>query len=109
MGKIEQAIDRAMKQERIRQQEVETARQMVAPLVGVIAGMDSASEIYRHALRQKGIAPGSANVAGMQAMVRMLLNTPCNSSSGMISQIIATDAAPDEGSVLSGISTPRKL
>lgn len=50
MGKIEQAIDRAIKRERIRLQEAETARQMVAPLVGNIAGMDSAIEIYSNAL-----------------------------------------------------------
>lgn len=107
MGKIEQAIDRAIKRERIRLQEAETARQMVAPLVGNIAGMDSAIEIYSNALKQNGIAPGSANISGMQAMVRMLLNTTGNSSSDTMS--IATDATPDDDSILSGVNAPRKL
>lgn len=107
MGKIEQVVDRAMSQERKRRNEVEKARLMVSPLVGDIIGFDSADEIYRHALKENGISAGSSNTAGMQTMIQMLLNTKSSSSTAM--PAIATDTMPETGSVLSGISTPRKL
>ncbi|WP_215761279.1 hypothetical protein [Acetobacter sp. P1H12_c] len=107
MGKIEQVVDRAMSQERKRRHEAEKARLMVSPLIGDVIGLDSADEIYRHALKENGISTGSSNTAGMQAMIQMLLNTKSGSSTAM--PAMATDTMPETGSVLSGIPTPRKL
>ncbi|MBO1326912.1 hypothetical protein OQ496_03280 [Acetobacter suratthaniensis] len=107
MGRVEVAIGRAIDRERKRRQEVETARRVVAPLVGDVLGMDSAAEIYSHTLRQHGVVPGGAGTAALQTMVRMLLN---GNGSGVVSApsfAIATDEASMATDY--GVPTPRKL
>lgn len=107
MGRVELAIDRAIDRERKSRQEAETARRMVAPLVGDVLGMDSAADIYSHALRQHGIKPGGANAAALQTMVRMLLNGTGSKAGGAHRAVLATD----EGSIATdyGVPAPRKL
>lgn len=107
MDKIERAVSRAMSKERERRHEAEKARLMVSPLVGDIIGLDSADEIYRHALKENGISSGSSNTAGMQIMIQMLLNKKSGSSTAM--PAMATDTMSETDSVLSDIPTPRKL
>ena len=107
MGRVEQVIDRAIGRERKRRQEAETARRMVAPLVGDVLGMDSAAEIYSHALRQHGVAPGGADTAALQTMVRMLLNGTGSAVVSAPSSALATDEASIATTY--GVPAPRKL
>lgn len=49
------------------------AREMVKPLVGVVA-MDSAIDVYKHALKKSGVdSAGVESIAGLKSMVGLVL------------------------------------
>lgn len=101
---ISLAVDAAIKAERSRNRATEEAKRLVAPLVGEVHGLDSAEDILRYALKNRGVMGlDGVNTAGLKALVQAQV--------GALSPapVMATDSAPDKGSVLSGFSAPRKL
>lgn len=101
---ISLAVDAAIKAERSRNRATDEAKRLVAPLVGEVHGLDSAPDILRYALKERGVTGlDGVNEAGLKALVQSQIGaiTP--------EPMIATDSAPDKGSPLSGFSAPRKL
>lgn len=103
---ISLAVDSALKAERTRTRAAEDAKRLVAPLVGEVYGLDSADEIMRYALKERGITGlDGVNTAGLRALVdqqRGIVSEPNRTT------LIATDSA-SEGGVLHGVTAPRKL
>ena len=103
---ISLAVDSALKAERSRTRVAEDAKRRVAPLVGDVYGLDSADEIMRYALKERGITGlDGVNTAGLRALVdqqRGIVSEPNRAT------LIATDSA-SEGGVLHGVTAPRKL
>ncbi|WP_086660103.1 DUF2213 domain-containing protein [Acetobacter indonesiensis] len=103
---ISLAVDSALKAERSRTRAAEDAKRLVAPLVGDVYGLDSADDIMRYALKERGISGlDGVNTAGLRALVdqqRSIVSAPTRTT------LIAADSA-SEGSVLHGVAAPRKL
>lgn len=103
---ISHAVDSALKAERSRTRAAEDAKRLVAPLVGDVYGLDSADDIMRYALKERGISGlDGVNTAGLRALVdqqRSIVSAPTRTT------LIAADSA-SEGSVLHGVAAPRKL
>lgn len=101
---IKLAVDAAIKAERSRNGATEEAKRLVAPLVGEVHGLDSAEDILRYALKDRGVMGlDGVNTAGLKALVQAQVGALAPAP------VMATDSAPDKGSVLSGVSVPRKL
>lgn len=98
------AVDAAIKDERRRNSATEEAKRLVAPLVGEVHGLDSAAKVLRYALKERGVTGlDGVNEAGLKALVAAQVEAL------RPTQVFAADAAPAAGSVLSGVSSPRKL
>ena len=72
------AIQKALAADRAMRRAADDARRLVRPLVGEVHGMDRATEIYRYALRQSGMAMDSVkgvNEAGLKALVNSQLRS----------------------------------
>lgn len=67
----EQAVNAAVKRERLRAQSVERAKRDVRGVLGEVYGMDSAGPIYREALKAVGIDPAGVP----RGMARVAWNT----------------------------------
>ncbi|MCP1229845.1 hypothetical protein [Acetobacter indonesiensis] len=103
---ISLAVDSALKAERSRTRAAEDAKRLVAPLVGDVYGLDSADDIMRYALKERGITGlDGVNTAGLRALIdqqRGIVSAPKRAT------LIAADSA-SESSVLHGVTAPRKL
>lgn len=66
------ALDEAIKQERLRNQRAEAARQAVRPLVGEVMGLDDAEDIYRYALEQIDLPASSIHASALPAVVALI-------------------------------------
>ncbi len=103
---ISLAVDGALKAERSRARAAEDAKRLVAPLVGDVYGLDSADDIMRYALKERGISGlDGVNTAGLRALVDQQRSIV---SASTRTTLIAADSA-SEGSVLHGVAAPRKL
>lgn len=101
---IKLAVDAAIKAERNRNGEAEEAKRLVAPLVGEVHGLDSADDILRYALKDRGVMGlDGVNTAGLKALVSARVGALAPAP------VMATDSAPDKDSVLSGVKAPRKM
>ncbi|QEO17845.1 DUF2213 domain-containing protein [Acetobacter vaccinii] len=101
---IKLAVDAAVQAERSRTSAASEARRLVSPLVGEVHGLDSAPEILRYALKERGVSGlDGVNEAGLKALVQAQIGAM------RPDPVMAADSAPAQGSVLSGIATPRKL
>jgi hypothetical protein len=90
---MDEAIDVALKKERQRNREATEAREVVRPLCGKLdPAMDSAEDIYKFVLKQKGVAVDGINSAGLKALVGML---PKPGAQPDQRQRMALDAAND--------------
>ncbi|MFT9441044.1 MAG: DUF2213 domain-containing protein [Acetobacter papayae] len=101
---ISLAVDAAIKAERKRNRATDEAKHLVSPLVGEVHGLDSADAILRYALKDRGVMGlDGVNTAGLKALVQAQIGAM------RPDPVIAADSAPATGSVLSGVSAPRKL
>jgi hypothetical protein len=101
---IQMAVDAAIKAERSRSRATEDAKRLVAPLVGEVHGLDSADDILRYALKDRGVMGlDGVNTAGLKALVSAQVGALAPDP------VMATDSAPDKDSVLSGVKAPRKM
>ncbi|UYH50829.1 DUF2213 domain-containing protein [Candidatus Kirkpatrickella diaphorinae] len=66
------ALDEAIRQERLRNQRAEAARQAVRPLVGEVMGLDDAEDIYRYALEQIDLPAASIHPSALPAVVALV-------------------------------------
>ncbi len=66
------ALDEAIRQERLRNQRAEAARQAVRPLVGEVMGLDDAEDIYRYALEQIDLPASSIHASALPAVVALV-------------------------------------
>ena len=99
-GKKEMGMDRATVQRMIDRETAKVSKAMraeakalveaqekVRPLVGSVMGMDSATDVYRFALKEKGISTKGVHPSALPAMVDMALRQ------GQPSRVIAQDSA----------------
>lgn len=101
---IKLAVDAAIKAERNRNGATEEAKRLVAPLVGEVHGLDSADDILRYALKDRGVMGlDGVNTAGLKALVSAQVGALAPAS------VMATDSTPDKDSVTSGFKVPRKM
>ncbi|MEE8658269.1 hypothetical protein CGLAMM_10700 [Acetobacteraceae bacterium EV16G] len=71
-GSAISALDEAIRQERLRNQRAEAARQAVRPLVGEVMGLDVAEDIYRYALDQIDLPASSIHESALSAVVALV-------------------------------------
>lgn len=99
---ISLAVDAAIKAERGRAKAADEARRLVAPMVGEVVGLDSAPEIFRYALKDRGVSGlDGINEAGLKALVLTQI------AAERPAPRIAADSATDTDSPLAG-ATPRR-
>ncbi|MFT8675928.1 MAG: DUF2213 domain-containing protein [Acetobacter sp.] len=114
------AVDAALRAERTRTAQVAEALALARPLVGEVLGMDSAEDILRYALHERGVETQGVNLPGLKALAlaqgsHTLCGTP---GAPGASGAGAADSAPrhmvagTRASALStryGVATPRKF
>lgn len=103
---IDRQINAAIRAERDRNQRIETARQRVAPILGMDAALQatSAAQLYRDALKTLGFNARGVSLSGLEAMMDMAGKVQTSRLSPRSS--LAHDAAAD--SPLFGASPNRK-
>ncbi|WP_408872404.1 hypothetical protein [Gluconobacter roseus] len=103
---IDRQINAAIRAERDRNQRIETARQRVAPILGMDAALQatSAAQLYRDALQTLGFNARGVSLSGLEAMMDMAGKVQTSRLSPRSS--LAHDAAAD--SPLFGASPNRK-
>jgi hypothetical protein len=86
---MDAAINTAVAQARTEARALRQAERDVAPLVGEVAAMDSAEEVYRFALDQAGVKHKNVHASALPALVEMAkqTRTPSNPSA----QTVAMD------------------
>ncbi|GEC60511.1 hypothetical protein JK192_13770 [Gluconobacter cerinus] len=104
---IDRQINAAIRAERDRSQRIETARQRVAPILGMDAALQatSAAQLYRDALQTLGFDARGVSPSGLEAMMDMAGKVHQTSRLSPRSSL-AHDAASD--SPLFGASPNRK-
>ncbi|MBO1325354.1 DUF2213 domain-containing protein [Acetobacter sp. TBRC 12305] len=100
---IQSAVSAAIQAERKRNADANEARSLVRPLVGDVIGMDSAPDILRYALKERGVDATGVNLPGLKALVQAQIGSLHHTPA------IAVDAAPGKDSVVAGVAAPRKL
>lgn len=100
---IQRVVSAAVSAERKRARLAEDARADVRSLVGDVLGMDSAEDIYRYALRERGVDTAGINLAGLRALV-----TVQKQATAPTRPSIAADSAASVATRF-GATAPRKL
>lgn len=100
--KINAAVKQATAQARAEAQALETAKDKVRPLVGNVMGMDSAADVYRFALKEKGVSTKGVHHTALPAMVDMLTRqgTPART---MAQDSSTTTRSPEAAKLLGNI------
>ncbi|MBO1326057.1 DUF2213 domain-containing protein [Acetobacter sp. TBRC 12305] len=109
------AVDAALRAERERTTQLAEALALARPLVGEVLGMDSAEDILRYALQERGVDTQGVNLPGLKALaLAQGTSALCGAASGSGPQggVAADSAAAARASALAtryGVATPRKF